>query len=249
MAKEPLIVYWTPKSTHWEQEPGNNWNLMYPEPVNLMQELSKSKTKESKKMSFFSCPAVSGRLKNTFVFRNNVKTTVHWDITDPLDPIIEVEEYGINCTIPREPALEGTAMIWLFLGFLFFCEEPLIAQTQVPYMHRPGYTNKGVIVPGGYDISSWFRAVNCEMLMWDEKGSMTIEEDEPLMYLELLTDRPVIFKRFVYTEEIAKIDVACVRAPKYFGRNLPLVQRYKRFKETRTHEILAKEIKKNLVGE
>ena len=138
-------------------------------------------------------------------------------------------------------------MLNFYMGWLFFCEEPVMAHLQAPYMHKPSYTTKGVIVPGGYDISSWFRKVNAEMHMWDAKGTLTLKDDEPLVYLELITDRPVVFKRFVLTEEIAKYDRACVAAPNYFGRHLPLAKRYKMFRETRTHEILAKEIKKNVL--
>lgn len=246
--KEPLIVYWAPHDQNFGEET-KRWNLMYAEPTNLFSDLMKQKTKESKDISWLSCPAVSDRLKHTFVFKNNVKTTVHWDVTDPLDEYVQVEKYGLNCMIPRPAVIEDTAMLWFFVGWLFFCEEPVIAHLQVPYMHRPGYTSKGIIVPGGYDISSWFRKINAEMHMWDAKGSMTIEEDEPLIYLEIITDRPIIFKRFVVTEDIAQYDTACVESPSYFGRHLPLVDRYKRFRETRTHEILAKHIKNNLVGE
>lgn len=246
--KEPLIVYWAPHDQNFGEEV-ERWNLMYPEPTNLFSDLMKQKTKESKDISWLSCPAVSDRLKHTFVFTNNVETTVHWDVTDPLDPQITIEKYSLGCSIPRAAVLPDTAMLWFYIGWLFFCEEPVIAHLQAPYMHRPGYLNSGVIVPGGYDISSWFRKVNAEMHMWDASGTITIKDGEPLVYLELITDRPVIFKRFVLTEEIGKYDKACVDAPKYFGRHLPLVERYKRFRETRTNEILAKEIKKNLVGE
>jgi hypothetical protein len=248
MSKKPLIVYWAPHSGDPLVDK-ENWNLMYPEPTNLFSELHANKTKESTSFSWFSCPAVSNRLKHTFVFRNNVRTKVHWDITDAENPVLEIEEYGIYTNFPRPPAMYGTTQLYLFLGWLFFCEEPVIAQLQTPYMHKPGYTNSGVIVPGQYDISSWFRKVNAEMLMWEESGTMTIEDDEPLIYLELMTDRPVILKRFTVSPTLAQYDKACVEAPSFFGRNLPLPARYKRFRETRMNELVLNEIKKNLVSE
>lgn len=215
----------------------------------MYQELAITKTKDSKNFSFFSCPAVADRFKSTFVFRNNTKTTVHWDA--PTDQSYTtaptVEQYGIHATYPRPAAMENTAMLWLSLSWVFFCEEDVMAYTQAPYMHKPTFLNQGLIVPGAYNIGSWFRRLPAEMHMWSKAGTMVIDEDEPLFYLELATTRPVVLKRFTLNQDLVKILDDCTSSPGVFGRHLPLVNRYKRFKETSTNKLVLKEIKKNLV--
>lgn len=246
--KTPLVIYWSPGGIQrHDNKPSTN--LTYPDPKNLYQELSSTKTKDSKNFSFFSCPAVADRFKSTFVFRNNTKTTVHWDA--PIDQSYtttpNVEPYGIHATYPRPAAMENTASLWLSLSWVFFCEEDITAYTQAPYMHKPTFLNQGVIVPGAYNIGSWFRRLPAEMHMWSSSGTITIDEDEPLFYLELATTRPIILKRFTLNQDLIKILDDCTAAPGIFEKHLPLVDRYKRFKETSTNKLVIKEIKKNLV--
>ena len=44
-----------------------------------------------------------------------------------------------------------------------------------------------------------------------------------------------------------KIATSCINSPEMHGRRLPLISRYKRFTETKTNQIVLKEIKKELL--
>jgi len=240
MKTNPITIYWAPATTD------QSWNLMYDEPTNLYSELIKEKDPLSKKSSFFSCPVVSGRMKNTFIFKNNIRTVCNYDFTNKDNPIVESKE-GIGANFYKHSGLKDGAYINFSISWIFFSEEPITAFLNTPMMHRPKYLKNGVFPFGGYEINKWFRPFNAEMQMWDTKGTIVIEEDEPLFYLELLTDRPIILKRFKMSDELIKYAQGCVGAPKNYGFNLPLIDRYKRFLSTKTDKLVLKEIKKNII--
>ena len=249
--QDPLVVYWSPDTLPDGTENGLEhefgWNMMYPEPSSLFRDLTSRKNPQSKADSFFACPATSNRMKNTFIFKNNFKTEVTFDVTNPNEPVVQTD--GIGANILRESALVGGASLNFFLRFMFFAEEPTTAIISPPYLHRPEHSTYGTSVPGYFDISKWFRPFCFEMQTFVEKGKFVIEDGDPLFYLEVATERPIILKRFVMTKELHGYAVACARAPKNYGANLPLSDRYKRFLETKTNKLVLKEIQQNLVDD
>jgi hypothetical protein len=78
-------------------------------------------------------------------------------------------------------------------------------------------------------------------------GTLNLKEDEPLFYVEFLTDRPIILKRFVTTAKLMDYATACSTSPFKIEKNVPLISRYKRFKSARMNSLVLNEIKKNLI--
>jgi hypothetical protein len=243
--EEPLVIYWAPRSVS-EAEDIGEWNMLYEEPVTLFSDLIQTKSAESKDTSFFSCPAVSARLKRTFVFRNNLKTVVNFDGSDPLNVLLEPEE-GIHCSVARTSGLTTGASLEFRLQYFLFAEEPVTCMVNPPYFHRPTYTKTGTIIASAFDFGKWYRPFVVEVQTWDKQGTITLEDGEPLFYFEPLTDRKVIFKRYTMTPKLMSYAIACADAGKYYGRHKPLVDRYRRFMSTRTNEVVLREIKNNLV--
>jgi hypothetical protein len=85
--------------------------------------------------------------------------------------------------------------------------------------------------------------------MWGNSGELIIKEDEPIFYVEFLTNKKIKLVRFKYTKKLMTYAQHCVDAPPIFGNNLPLVKRYKKFKESRMRDLVLKEIKENIIGE
>jgi hypothetical protein len=148
--EEPLVIYWAPRSVS-EAEDIGEWNMLYEEPVTLFSDLIQTKSAESKDTSFFSCPAVSARLKRTFVFRNNLKTVVNFDGSDPLNVLLEPEE-GIHCSVARTSGLTTGASLEFRLQYFLFAEEPVTCMVNPPYFHRPTYTKTGTIIASAFDF-------------------------------------------------------------------------------------------------
>jgi len=100
-----------------------------------------------------------------------------------------------------------------------------------------------------FNIGSWFRPYFTEIQMWNNHGELIIKENEPIFYVEFLTDKKIKLVRFKYTKKLLTYSQHCVDAPSIFGLNLPLVKRYEKFKQSKMRDIILKEIKENIVGE
>lgn len=244
--KEPLVIYWAPEviSSNVDHP---NWNMLYSEPTNLFTELMHLKSKTSGLTSFLVCPATTDRLKNMFIFKNSIPTSVTYKVLEDESVEIIAEPHGVNVYSPRPSTLKGGAMLAVDLMYYFFCEESVLGFINAPMFHPPKYTNYGTIISGGFDLSKWFRPFSTELQMWSSSGIFKLEKDEPIFYLEIITDRPIILKRFTMTPLLNKYAKACVEHPSYFGRFKPLSQRYEQFLATRTNDLVLKEIKKNLL--
>jgi hypothetical protein len=246
MDKNPLIIYWAPainlSSSSTSEE------MLYPEPTNLLHDLIKIRNKDAGPSSFLSCPAASGRMKRSFVFRNNLQCSYHYDFTDKENPIvIPTSKTYLEAKILRSSALQEGGSIVLGLRYIFFSEESVLGYISPPMMHEPGYTKSATTIPGAFDISKWFRPFVMEVQTWKTQGDLIIKEDEPLFYFEAATEREVVLKRFEINDKLMRYLDGCVQAPVKFGKYLPLQERYKRFMNSRMNELVIKEIKENLV--
>ena len=245
--KEPLVVYWAPSFELTSELTTPNWNLMYREPLNVYEELIAEKEPKSGNSSMFNCPAVRDRLKSTFVFKNNLKTTFSWDFTDLENPKVESLE-GTLAAYYKHSSLKDKASVCLTMQWVFFCEESVTALMNPPTAHEPTDLQiKGMFPVGRMDISKWFRPVSAEFQMWDSKGLVTVHEDDPIFYLEIMTDRPIVLKRFKMDSELFRLMGACTNAPRYMGSNLPLIKRYSVFLSSKMDRLVLNAIKNNLV--
>ena len=188
--KDKKDVYW------WPANPG--WDIYYNEPINLLNSLFKNKNKDSGKKSFFQCPASTDKFKNTFVFTSPMDLEYKYDFSDPnnsyIVPVNENKPF-ISINIKRPPTLNKMPLFELSLFFCFFSEDSLVASFTPPYFHEPKYFIYGATPPGSYDIGQWLRPYPLEMTLWKETGIIKFKKDEPLFYVEFLTDALVDLKR------------------------------------------------------
>jgi hypothetical protein len=241
--EDTINIYWAPLFNELD------WNMMYPEPINLFNDMNQYRTKGTNKFgSFYMCPAVSDRMKRTFVFKNSLETEIDYDFTDLSNPIVQTVK-GIKATTHKPSSMVDKGYIESALSYIFFAEESVLALMNVPTVHRPKYFNQGMLLSGSFDISRWFRPMSAEFQMWEQKGKLILEEDEPLFYLELITDKKINLQRFNMTEKLYRLSYECVRHSKTFGAFKPIQERYRKFEEAKMNEIVLTEIKKNLIGQ
>ena len=247
--KEPIIIYWAPYS-HVQSSLGE-WNLLYEEPYNKHVDLIKNKSEFSEsRNSFFACPAFTGKLKNTYVFKSPMDSSYYYNFSDISNPVIKPIKPNkpfLNLYSPRKESLSKKPQITFDLNYLFFCEEPLSATFSAPYFDEPKYLRYGAVAPGTFDIGQWFRPYPLEITLWNNIGEFHIEEDEPMFYVEFLTDRPIVIKRFRATPEILSYSDSCSKALQTIKAGIPLLERYKKFKNTRMNDLVIKEIKENIL--
>jgi hypothetical protein len=85
--------------------------------------------------------------------------------------------------------------------------------------------------------------------MWKESGTFSIEDGEPLFYVEFKTDRPIVLHRFSKSEKLLQYQLANMHSNLLFGPFQTLSEKYEKFKQVGFKEKILTEIKKNLIDE
>jgi hypothetical protein len=239
-----INVYWAP-----ETGVGNgNWNMIYSNPENLFSSLTHKKLDTSGTKTYLSCPASQKTFKNTYVFKNGIDCGYEYDFTNGNAYVLPTTKEYISYNIARPPTIEDGPLIDLGLHYSFFADEPLEATFTSPTFHQPKYTKYGTLPPGSFDIGQWYRPYPLELQMWQNKGELKFEYNEPLFYVTFNTNKKINLIRYTMTEKLAEISSHCVNSPGYWGLGVPLLERYKRFRASSTREIVLTEIKKNLIN-
>lgn len=245
MNKE-INIYWAPVLTHTFTDI-EDLSFLYPKPETLFQNLSKNKIPADSPVSYFRCPAISNKMKHTFVFKNTMDFSYKYDFTDNKKEIVQTSDMAIGMGILRDQQLTTGPNIAVHLEWIFFSDEEVDAFFTPPYFHEPKYTKYASIIPGEFNIGNWFRPYVMEVQAWNNSGELKFENNEPLFYLELKTDKKINLKRFEYNKTLHGYAKSCMNTTLHFGSNQGLFSRYTRFKEVGMREKILTEIKKNLI--
>jgi len=240
--KNKINVFWWPAVT--------GWDMFYSNPENLLDSMFKLKNPNSGKRSMFECPAFSNKMKKTFVFTCPIDLEYRYDFSDENNPyIVPVNENKpyLNLRIHRKPTIKDRPLFELSLYFSFFSEEPLIASFTPPYFTKPKYMINGSVAPGSFDIGKWLRPYPLEMTLWEPSGVIKFEKDEPLFYVEFLTDKDILLNRVKPTEQLIDYGQQGSNASIFMEPRVPLLKRYDTFKKTEMKKLILKEIYKNIV--
>ncbi len=235
-----LTVYWASAvpPTH------GNWTMLYSEPKNLYKMLMDQRNPEREINNYLLCPAASGDFKKTFVTLFPHDASYKYNFENGNQEIFPTSKEYINFNIKRNPTVLQGPTVEFSMAYSFFCEEDLIARFTPPMFHQPKHTRYATVVPGSFNIGSWFRPYPLEMQLWNNSGEIFFEENEPLFYVNFETERPIKLKRFVFTEEIHALQTHCI---KYYSQEYSLTKRYNTFKKSDMHKLVLHEIKKNLI--
>jgi hypothetical protein len=244
-----ITVYWAP-AISYEVEPHREFNMMYPEPENMFSYLTSRRSTFNQSRSMLVCPAFKGKMKRTFFFKNSTECNFLYE-TDDRGEVYLQDQIGFPEEVRslRAPGLDFGPTIVVNFPYIFFSDSEVEASFSQPIFHPQGYSKYGSVVPGTFDIGSWFRPYSTEIQMWNNSGELIIKEDEPIFYVEFLTNKKIKLVRFKYTKKLFTYAQHCVDAPPIFGNNLPLTKRYKKFKESRMRDVILKEIKENIIGD
>jgi hypothetical protein len=221
--------------------------MLYPEPTNLYLDLLKLKTfNEDSKYSFFACPATKNNFKNTYVFKNAIYCEYDYDVNQ-IPVITPKSKSFLGYKVARKPAISDGPLIQIGLSYIFFSDQELEVFFSQPTFHKPKYTLFGSPMPGGFDIGSWFRPYNLELQMWNQSGKLILEDNEPLFYAKFLTNKNIKMQRFFLSEKLYNYAEQCSNSPFTIKANVPLINRYTKFKESKMKDMILQEIKQNLI--
>jgi hypothetical protein len=248
MAKsESVVVYWTPftNTELYYQLP-----LLDASPQSLMSDFQNRKIINQNLPightvnggGYQACSAMHTFAKNTFITKSPIEAEVVFD----KNGTINKQTLNNHWFTPRVSSFEGSFSCDLDVRYLLFSEHDLDVTLTPAYTHRSEHNKYGFVVPGQFNISSWFSRIPAVFQTWPGIDRIKINFNDPISYLSFNTDKKVELKQFKITENIIQQARACGNL-KFFKSYEPMEKLYDRFKKARMHDFILEEIKKNLV--
>lgn len=238
---DTINVYWSPcNETHQEI----NKSMWYLDPENVYKKHTNNKNDNMDHYAtMFTCPAVQNKLTNVWSFASSIETKL------VIEDSIVTKHYGIPLRpTPRVNSIANTGHLWFDLSWLFFADAPLVAAFTSPYFDNVKHNQVMAIPPASFDIGQWFRPFNSEYIVWSpEHCEVHIKPNDPMFYIEFLTDKKINLIRFEQSEKIMEYARGCSKSTDIFGRGKGLENRYDKFKSGHMKELVIKEIQKNIL--
>jgi|TARA_R100001460_G_scaffold4506_5_gene12712 hypothetical protein len=232
-------IYWSPGDVDLHHD----WSILYKDPSILGSDLRKRMSKNIEKTSnLFYCPAVKDLTSRIAVLK--APMSCHYKMRE--NEFIPVSKNFLNITFPHKPNFENNMMFQLSTSYIFFCEEDVKMTLTSPYFSDSPHLKYGSIIPGSFNISTWFRNINMEFNLWGDIEEFKFKKNEDMAYVHFDSEHEIELKRFDFNERLLRIIRTCSSAGTW-EKFVPLMERYKRFKEARFKKIILKEIKQNLL--
>jgi hypothetical protein len=185
-------------------------------PVPIMNNFLKTrmtKEKEEEGMNYNRCPAFTNELSNIY----GMKSPYDYYITIDGD---QVSTSFSKKTIGQPPrgdidffnqhvsVRSRLGNLFSFQqGFVFFTERPSLMMSQLPAFMEDNTTVKNTIcIPGQFDIGKYFRTLDFACHFRDGCKTIEFNRKEITFYLKFHTKEKIKFKRFLFTEELSKLN-------------------------------------------
>jgi hypothetical protein len=252
MKDNTITVYWSPYPFTKEN---SQWNMLYREPEPVLSGLKLDRRKTNKGLSnFWICPTFIESMSNVYQVKNNMNL----DYSLPMDEINEKQnikgEENFNINVgkvslhsPRVSSLNNYVNINLNMSWLMFAEESVNVKVSAPYFPTVSVGDGVLVAAGEFDIGTWYRPFNYDMHIPLTTTELKFKKDDPLLFFEFMTDKKIVFKRYIMTDYLNELSKECIDFWKRFDSNIKLVHKYKMFKQSKMREIILKEIKNNLI--
>lgn len=218
------------------------------EPLNLKSELLLERDRSNPTGGFFRCPATTSVLDHTFVWKTPTQSWADFKVQQDDVLMKKNDDYGdiFSWFINHKPTLEDNLLVKFTYNIVFFAEEDVEVLYTAPYFSYAPHMQYGAVVPGKFNVGSWFRPFNIEMNLWRGVRYVEIKENEPLAYFTFLTDKKINLKQFRMSETTDKIAKSTIQSTQWF-KNRTLFDRYKIFRNSKLRNVILKDIKNNLV--
>ena len=240
-----INVYWAVANTGMEVD----WQLMMEEPRPLRRDIYNNKNRSNKdRQTFLKCPAVTNVINNTLVWRSPKDTSVDVEIQDGMVELYRRIDNGdmFPWYPEHQPTISNNILITFEYHIIFFADQDVDVLFSAPYFSKAPHLQYGAIVPGKFNVGSWFRPYNAEMNLWAGNTHMEFKEGEPIAYFTFLTDEKINVHQFRMTQELRDISYSMTSSGTWLPFK-PLQERYKMFKQRNMRNMILNKIKENLV--
>lgn len=248
---DTITIYWSPASFLTSN---SSWQLMYSKPTPVLTELHRNKIPGS---LMTQCPATKSLMTNLFSFSSAIDDEFeipekHF-LREPDGSNRDEIHMEVNSVAgmyhERPSSIEGHIDVIYGMSWLFFADEPVVARMTAPYFPTFTPMEGALLAPGEFDIGRWYRSFNLDYHIPKTTRKFSVKRGDPLFFMEVFTDKKVVFKRYVMDTDLMNITREMVDAPVRYGRHKSLEYRYESADNVGMREIVLSKIKKNLVDE
>lgn len=252
--KDTVVVYWSSANYRADRE---SWSLLYSEPVSLASEIRKERNTSGARYQM--CTAAKDIFHNVFVFKSAIddKVVISKEaleqaeqelISRPQGVPIQIEEISkVGVSAARPTSFEGYSNVIYNMGWVLFADEPVVAKFTAPYYPPTAPTDDARLSAGKFDIGRWFRPFKLDYHIPTRDTELIFTDNKPMFFVELETDKKVVFKRFIMTAVIENLYLEMSESTLRYAAHMPLARRYEMAKKSKIAEQVLHEIKKNTV--
>ena len=241
MTKKPITVYWSPSVP----DPNNDSYDIddFNDPIPLRYTI-KSQIIDP---YFYQCPAIKDVSRQVYAvtFKINESSTInpkalkeYYDndansLESQPKEWLPISEDNPLLTCNRNSSLENHVNVNYGRSWIFFADEPVVAKFTSPWLPPVSPAPGDMVVPGKYDIGRWFRDFHVDYFVPLGTTSWTYTDKDPIFYIELETDREVVFKRFDIRHSLKLEEIAeeCMLTSRNTKKPYGLLKRYDDFKQ------------------
>jgi hypothetical protein len=238
---EYIDVYWAP---YWNAAITYDLNHLFPSPVSLHEDCMSKYIPQKLPDVFLNCPAVTNKMKNTFVFENTVETHVKFENGNAM--YAEPERLQRTSTLLHKPTMTNNMLVNYDYSLLFFSEESVVASMTSPYFHNVESNKYGMLVPGEFDIGKWYRPMNAEFNLWDGIDELHVAANDPILYVQFHTDKRIRLHRYQVTKRLSTIATSLIHINP-LKRFAKLSEKYELFGRSQLRTQILNDIKNNIV--
>lgn len=238
---DEIIVYWSFSG----YDVGGESQYRFDDPKRIKLDIELLDKENSFTTQFTKCPAYQNVTSTTFaisspfefVLRSNGEQ-FHFDIPymnrEFLDKYFLIRDVKSKLFTYKTP-------------FVFFCEESLDMQETGAFFNQNDFINKSLVIPGKYNIGKWFRPLELPFFFKNGIEKIEVKENDVLFYVNFLTDKKVILKRFHYTKEMDELSKEMAGLKRFKTHFKDLSWFYDIFQKNNIKKRIINNIKDNLV--
>lgn len=228
-----INIYWSMLNDEW---------IRAEDPVSIIKKYYSSPI--SKDNSMVYCPAVKKSIKNVYGLKSIYDFKLIYD-GDTLKSFDYDQNFFNQYVTFRNVE---NRLISFGMNYIFFAEKEIEMEAYIhPFLEENDFNKKVYFIPGSFDISKWFRPIECPFFLKKEYNDVSFKRDEIYTYIKFCTNENIKFKKFYPTDKIKNFVSSTLNSTRGIKWGCPVHDLNDFYKLFSFRKQLIKEIKNNLI--